>query len=776
MSVARKLSLIVVMLCVLMAVGSTAVAAESIDEPDNWGGTVIGSELPGPNEADDLKNASINYNETGGFLQFRINFTDDAPANPLSSNITQIYIDAGAGGIDDDTYPGSGTTATFYDNLDTLNADERITVGDGTSVVSPWNEPTSGFDGTKSEKVVVKLKEDYAVVQVAVEDIDNPDDIDYKFVYIDTRNGIENTDDYTWAPDPNNDDDETLRFSLTGTGDTVPVGTINATVNISDTPAAADTDVEFSLNGGTPESKSLNGDNNVSKIFSVDSGEFDGDTDDTITATIDGENYTLDKTKDKIDVSEGSVTNVTFNPYELINVSGEVSDTVGGSGYTIELQDSDGDPVGTAKTGTGSGEYEFVGVSTAKFASGGEVVASLNSEDTVNVIENDSDTNRKFSTSRYHPSDVEVNFTIKGPTQDLSLATNVSSLNEYNKDRFNLTVDASVDADGDRIDSFKHVIEYDPAQITVVQHTPLVSSTGNVTDTMTEDGLYETFIYNTNNESGEPVIEEGATDYPVYNITFELTGSVDPPQGDSASSENTVPIDMTTIKNTETEVGKTEMVNSTAENDEPVKRLEFATDAPGTVDVFDTETVIEPFALSVEHLTDGGDMVGAPVKFNIPAGAVTSNNGKIDRIVLRNNDTNTVVDKIDCKDDASCGGSLKHSSPSNSTYNGSGYITRNRYNITAVPVDPGSNVTAEIPRGMGGQKIFKRADVTVADVSGDSGNVTLGGDVLSVLELRGSEVTGELPWTSNDKAKHDVNNDGVIDIVDVTIVANEYEP
>jgi hypothetical protein len=77
---------------------------------------------------------------------------------------------------------------------------------------------------------------------------------------------------------------------------------------------------------------------------------------------------------------------------------------------------------------------------------------------------------------------------------------------------------------------------------------------------------------------------------------------------------------------------------------------------------------------------------------------------------------------------------------------------------------------------MSGQEVYKRADVTVANVSGDSGNVTLGGDVLSVLELRGSEATGGLPWTSKNKAKHDVNNDGVIDIVDVTIVANEYEP
>jgi hypothetical protein len=407
------------------------------------------------------------------------------------------------------------------------------------------------------------------------------------------------------------------------------------------------------------------------------------------------------------------------------------------------------------------------------------VVASLEADDNPNIIENDSDTNKIFSTARYNPSNIKVDFTVKGPSQSLSLTTNVSNINEFENHRFNLTVNASVDSGGDRIDTLKHVIEFDQSQIQVVNHEPLISSIGNITDTESADGVHETFIVNSNNQSSVPVVKSGASDVQVYNITFEVVDDLDPDQGDSASSENSIPIDgIRTAKNTETELGRTRMVNSTP-GDNTVKELEFTTDAPSTVNVYDTETVIDPFAGDVNHLTTGGDMVDAPMKFNIPDGAVTSNDGKIDRIVLRNNDTNTVVDKEVCNGDAVCGGDLEDV-PSNSTFlNNGSYVSKNRYNITAVPVGDGSNVTVENPRGIEsetGQEIYERADVTTNDVANDTGNVTLGGDVLSILELRGQEAAGGLPWEDIENAQHDVNNDGVIDIVDVTIVADEYEP
>lgn len=788
MSVIRKTALIVVLSCVLIAVGSTAVAGQSIKEPDSWGEPIIDdgeteNDLPG-----DLKNASINYDEANGLLQFRINFSDDAPTDPLSNNITQIYIDTGTSdGINDNTYTDGGTTETFYDNLDNLDANERISVGDDTNVVTPWDEATSQFDGTSSDAAEVDSKNGYAVVQISVEDIGSPDEIDYKFAYIDNRNGIENEDDYTWGPDPDNSEEDSLKFSLQGdnSGETIPVGTINATVNISDTPVADDTTVEFSLNGeptGNPVDHDSN--ENVTKEFSVNSDDFTGDGGDTITASIDGENYTLSKTKTGITVGEDSTTNITFEPHEIINLSGDISGLSGKSGtYNIELQNNNdetiGEPIVTSFSDDDANDYNFTGVNATKFTSGGKVVASLEADDNPNIIENDSDTNKIFSTARYNPSNIKVDFTVKGPSQSLSLTTNVSNINEFENHRFNLTVNASVDSGGDRIDTLKHVIEFDQSQIQVVNHEPLISSIGNITDTESADGVHETFIVNSNNQSSVPVVKSGASDVQVYNITFEVVDDLDPDQGDSASSENSIPIDgIRTAKNTETELGRTRMVNSTP-GDNTVKELEFTTDAPSTVNVYDTETVIDPFAGDVNHLTTGGDMVDAPMKFNIPDGAVTSNDGKIDRIVLRNNDTNTVVDKEVCNGDAVCGGDLEDV-PSNSTFlNNGSYVSKNRYNITAVPVGDGSNVTVENPRGIEsetGQEIYERADVTTNDVANDTGNVTLGGDVLSILELRGQEAAGGLPWEDIENAQHDVNNDGVIDIVDVTIVADEYEP
>jgi len=85
-------------------------------------------------------------------------------------------------------------------------------------------------------------------------------------------------------------------------------------------------------------------------------------------------------------------------------------------------------------------------------------------------------------------------------------------------------------------------------------------------------------------------------------------------------------------------------------------------------------------------------------------------------------------------------------------------------------------VTIDNPRGSGGEKIYKRSDVTLNSTTDDTGNVTLDGDIDSVLDKSGTEAEGGLPWGSIENAQHDVNNDGVIDLVDVTIVAQEYEP
>lgn len=759
MSVARKLSLTIIVLCVLIATGSTAVA----------GDTVIGDDLPNP--PSDLKNASINYEENSGTLEFLINFTSSTPADPLTNNITQIYIDTGTStGIDDSTYSGSGTTATFYDNLDNLDADERVSVGDNTNVVTPWDPDTSQFDGTSSDEVVLDQTTSRAdaLVQVSVGDIKNPDVIDYKFVYIDTRNGIEDTNDYTWAPDPDDSEEESLRFSFQDDGGTVPVGTINATINVSNTPVADDT-VEFSLSDGTTRTVDPTGTDNITQEFGVNADDFNGGTEDTISATIDGANYTLAATKTNIQVTEGSVTNVTFEPHELINVSGEISGLSGKSGtYTIDVQNNNGETIAStgavAFDGTSAKKvYNITGINATRLTDGGEVVASLNAGP--NTITNDSAT--VFSTTRYNPDDKRVDFTVSPPDQKLTLSANISEADEFTTDRFNLTVEASATGSKE-IDTIKHVIEFDPAQVIVVDNQTLVGS-NNATDfqNRSEEGEFETVITNT---SGDPVVAAGASNVPIYNLTFKFASGFEPPEGDDTS--DSVNVALSTLSNDASKIEGTRLINKT---DTGTKELKF-TSTPDSIDVYNSETVIEPFGAAVTHLTEGGDMVGAPVKFDIPAGAVTSNSGEIKKIILNNSRTDAVDDTIDCGGASTCEGGVLKDTPSNSTFVDNGtYVSKNIYNITAITAGNGSNVTVEDPRGAG-EKIYKRADVTLNSAPNDRGNVTLGGDVDSILNLRGQQAAGGLPWGDIREAQADVNNDGVIDIVDVTIVSDEYSP
>ncbi len=771
MSASRALGLTLILLCVLIAVGSYSVAG--IGEPD-WGDNVTGADLPSSSPGE-LEEAYINYEEPN--IQYRVDFKS-ADGNPLaddSNSIVQIYIDTGTDeGVDKDTYTDGGTTEEFYDNLDNLNADYRVSIGDDTNVIEPWDEDTSQFDGSNSEMVAVEDSSatDAVVTEFEETDIGSPDEIDYKFVYInDTSSSVSSTDDYTWAPDPDDSDDESIKFNFEDGGETVPVGTISATINISDSAVADGTNVEFSLSDGTEETiNDHDSDNNITRDFSVNSNDFEGDSGDSITATVDGENYTLDKEKTGISVTEGEVTNVTFEPHELINISGEISSLGGEEGtYSIGVENDDGEVATTTgevsfSEGEITSEYGL-DVNATKFTDNGEIVATLDAPP--NTISADSDTS--FNTSRYNPDDITQNFTVNPPNQQLDLTTNISEADEFTDNGFNLTVNASANASGtseNRIDTIKHVIEFDPTQVAVTGSTSLVDGNGNETSTRSGGGVFETVVVNT---SGGPVVGENGTSVPIYNLTFEFEEDFEPDHGDSDSSDNTVPVSVTTVDEDTSEFGATRILNGTEEYGS-TKDLEFDTDEPGDVDVYNSETQIDFDTENVVHLTTGGDMVGAPVKFDVEG--VTSNDGTIDKIELINTRTDTTEDTIDCGGDPDCDGQLR-TTPSNSTFIDNGtYVSRNIFDIKAVPVDDGATVPVNNPRG--GQEIYKRADVSLDGPVDDTGNVTLSGDVRSILDLRGQ--TAGLPWEDIEAAQHDVNNDGEIDIVDVTIVANEYDP
>jgi hypothetical protein len=760
----RSSILLVALIIVVTLVPSAAVAADEVIDVDS-------SEDPGV-----LDDATIEYDGDNGEIRFNITFHKDN--DPMSSNITDIYVDTGnPEGINDETFADSGgETAKFWENLGDLDADYRIAIGDGTNVVEPWDEETSQFDGSNSAKIeIVEQKDSYVVVRVDEEDIGAPDTIDYKFAYID-GDGIEDESSYTWAPD------SSLRRNLEE-GETVNTGVINATINVSDTPINDDAEIVISTSDGQEQNQEdieVDGNSNISAEFTVDESDFSGDGD--VTAEINGENYTLDNTR-AVTVSEGSTKDVVFEPHRLIEVSDEV--TGENEDYTVELRDNDGNTI-DAEAVFNEDSYNFSGVNATKLVNGGEVEASLDDETSLNSISPQSQT--IDSVDRYNPNDIvnEGNkFDIKPPTERINIKTNISEANISDTSQFNLTVNASADGD-DRVDAVKHVLEFNPDQI-VYEDTEyqIITDNQNRTDIEGseegEEDQIETVIVNA---SGGPVISEGSEDVTLFNMTFRFESEFEPDQSGSANTENSEIVELETVTDT-ADIEGSRLINSTDSkistdlNEDDVKGLKFETDTT-EVDVFNPETVIEFEQADVDHLTSGGDMVGAPVRFEVEAG---SNEGEISKIVLNNTRNGEVPDEssdesqfIDCEGLSTCDGTLAHVPQDDTFIDNSSYATKSVYDITVVPVNDasrgviGDNKTVTDPRDGGGEEIYKRGDVT-GITGNDKGNVTLGGDVESILDKRGTEPIG-----TDEESRHDVNNDGVIDLVDVTIVAQEYEP
>ena len=124
--------------------------------------------------------------------------------------------------------------------------------------------------------------------------------------------------------------------------------------------------------------------------------------------------------------------------------------------------------------------------------------------------------------------------------------------------------------------------------------------------------------------------------------------------------------------------------------------------------------------------------------------------------------TGTINDTVECEGNSECSGTLSDV-PSRDTFQSgnTSYQSKQRYNITAYPGSVGDSVVKIQPTN-----IYKQGDVT-----GD-GNVTIA-DISHIVDDRG-KIADESPWKNKEAARSDTNNDGVVDIVDITIVTEYY--
>lgn len=749
---------LVALFTLIIIVPSVAVAQSGdINEPDDWGDEVFNYSGEGYDPGD-LEAAFINYNEADETVQFRVNFTDGAPKNPMSDNVTHIYIDSDLDsdtGVNSETYTDGDDGEVFYNNTDDIGADYRVEIGDGSNLVAPWNEELGGFETSSAEGIDVVTRTDSVIAEVDQSTIEEEptDTFDLKFVYIDKSGTVQDDSDYTWAPDALDNEINSTRFSI-GDDGTVPVATIEANVNLSSDDYLDDeASVEFTLEGEeiteteTIEGENHQGSDNVTATFNIDANEFNGG-DESITAqVVNGVNYTLNREKSIGSLSDDDKVTKNFDTHDLIDVTGNVTN-LGNEDNNIEvtLEDDNQDIVDTPidVDPDGDGEYEFTDVNATRFNDGGALKAELDpaSSNTLNPQE------ISINTGRYNASDKDGNdFDVVVPDQVIDLAFNESTVDVRTDDPFNLTVNLTSNNGDDTIHGVTHVVEFDPTQVSVKSITPLVVSddlSSNITDTTNGEVTVEL----TSSSGSELVKKDGGQD--LYNITFEFDQEFDPVYNtDQVISMSTT--------------DRTELINDSRDDAVPFETEE---DAGGeTIQVANTETEIIDPTDSITHLTTGGDMVSAPTKF---AFDVETNEGTLDNVTLYNNRTGTAVDTYNCEGGSTCADELVHDAPTENTKsaNGSYDSTSNRYNITIYPEGNGEVTTISEPRGPG-EVIYVESDVT-----GD-GNVTLD-DVDAILQNTGQQADGGLPWGDPVNARYDVNNDGEVDIQDATAVAQDW--
>jgi hypothetical protein len=612
-----------------------------------------------------------------------------------------------------------------------------------------------------------------AVVQVNRDTLDNPGEFDLKFTYLETPvSDWENPSNYIWAPDSDISgiDADVIRVTDNEAGKTA---TLTTEVDFGSAPVNDAASVEFSL---TDDSDTVTTDtiedvegnlesDTLTKQFTIDPSNFNGDGELAV-ELVNGENYQLDKTKSSLSVPESGTTK-TFSALELATIEANVTfggDAVGDDASVEFLLTDEGgtetsiieDNVDENLDANNNLTQEFT-VNPNNFNGDGELTVDVvNSENypfkkTKNIGGLSEGENKPRA---FEPKNVDYTF---------ELETDKGAPDIASENTFNITV--KLDSDSSKnIDTVIHTIEFNPEQVDVSSDADVSVdgdyknddySTGGVT--VNEDNVEVPIV-----GGNDTVVKSGSTDT-LYTVEFTF---VDGLQDNIDEGES---VDVTPSTGDDTVLSD--------ENDNSDLNYRSTEES---VTVSNSETIIE--GADVTHRTSGGNMVGAPTKFQVEVDEGDTNGGPLEKIVL--NDENGEITNKSCGGDTTCSAELSYTPTENTTIDQS--RPTKGLNITIVPQgkgdefvitgDQGTVDFAESDSEYGYITVYSEGSVTDGPNGDAAGEATLD-DILYVVNNRGEE-SGGLPWGEgeDDLARADVNNDGVIDITDVTTVADVYEP
>ena len=638
-STARKQVLIIALLFgVMLLVPSTVAAA----------GTEIISEGGGGFGAGSAENFTVEEAETSNQVQWEVE-TEANDENLVDSDYgdsLHIYIDTdGETGLDARTVQ-SERWGDFFDGLDPISADYRVRVVNR----SGDNEPTAIVEEHNGDIRYTKIESTDVTdgdnlnhkINLNKEAIGSPETFEYKFAYVGAPSEYDITSsEFRWGP-------AVPQEFVDGQKPAERI-TIQATANFDEN---IDTDsVEFRLENNPSE-----GEEQV-----VESAEINPDVTNRVTADI---SLTTDDfgSGSELFVDAAGTERYPFNRNDEMNNSIEVGDLSSGNQgdeFTIDISRIKAEVVfgdkkasdevasgffrldasGSADSPDAGPEREFnydgnsplvrnFTVNPNDF-DGGEVFVNV---ETIGDDENypfDNSNTVSFSS----PAEISFNAGELDYRYDFNLPNegNFSGYEPNNPDvvrdgEFRMMVNLSRENANKSIQQATHTVEFDPdvlnvKSVSVDPADPSTTFTGNtgVDIVDEENGEVDINVFSNRTDlSGEPVANK--TEPFTHNITF---GIVDGLEDGREQEPNAITTDME-ITNVELYDNNNQTLS--AIRDERSVALE------------NSETRVTEDEIT--HLTEGGDMVGSPMKYEVD---VTTNGGQLGNISLIDPEGNKIA-------------------------------------------------------------------------------------------------------------------------------------
>jgi len=773
----RKALVLFTAVCMLLTIAVSGAAAQEFTDVD-WGEPAFESKT---SDVTPLDNGTVNYDETNELLQFRFQSSSSDDFS-LDSESVQIYIDSDLDettGVNDTTYDSGGDTEDYFNNISDIGADYNIQVGNGEETLFEWVETSGSGFFTGRTGVTASQSSSEILVEVPIDqiDVEQGDEIGLKFAY--TTDSDLGDGSYDWSSGSG----ESTIFTTEGAdgeSGTIAEHEINGTVSVAQDDGGltlAPTDVTVSAvtdNGNEADEETVTINNKADSgdySLTVDADNFEGG-DGVVQAEFNAtrEDFRLNESqtpKETGNLNEGDATteNFTIEPAATVNGTVSVNDNTGLSDNAIvELSLAGQTTEVTLENEFDNKEYNLT-VFEDELDGGATLTAAIaNQEET----ETDLDLNKTEVTDidLGVGDQREENFEIQPPQISVSVIPEENEpIDIRTNDTFNASVVLSNNLDVD-VYSVSHTLDFAAVSdsITVTDRADIDASATNLSDAVIQNKSLTTDSELTVDITGNAPDNSTAR---IYNVTFNITkdyqGKVNPEDSLSYDADGDL-VEELDIEQTD--------LKAVDENNETISN--FQADAQ-SIEFTQTETLVNIEEES-SLLKTKSNMVGSTLK--VEATATSPNDGDLKNITLIDTDSNRELDNISCEG-AECStteDNLRTYTPDSTedTLNQTGQA---KYGLTdkfKIEVNgDGSGADETDIYNLDSTPIYQRGDISSATGT-PNGTVDIT-DLVRLSRQRGTE-TAELPWNENritDNSIYDVNNDGIIDIVDMTIVARE---